>query len=181
MSLDEFNEELEKFKLDLINSEIYKEYIKADRAIYEDKKAIELSLKKDELEKELNYLYTGEDSKILIDEKMKKINEIQKELYSLESVKRYIELRMKLKEVLSVLEQGIPVIKQDNLENKVVAAKGVDNERGAKKVFPDIPLEKKEDIFPSFPEINKSNSFFDENEFKDLSNYMEDSEKKSWF
>ena len=38
---------------------------------------------------------------------MKKINEIQKELYSLESVKRYIELRMKLKEVLSVLEQGI--------------------------------------------------------------------------
>ena len=88
-------------------SEIYKEYIKADRAIYEDKKAIELSLKKDELEKELNYLYTGEESKILIDEKMKKINEIQKELYSLESVKRYMELRMKLKEVLSVLEQGI--------------------------------------------------------------------------
>ena len=81
----------------------------------------------------------------------------------------------------SVLEKGIPVIKQDNLENKVVAAKGVDNEQGAKKVFPDIPLEKKEDIFPSFPEINKSNSFFDENEFKDLSNYMEDSEKKSWF
>lgn len=107
MSLDEFNEELEKFKLDLINSEIYKEYIKADRAIYEDKNAVELSLKKDELEKELNYLYTGEDSKILIDEKMKKINEIQKELYSLESVKRYMELRMKLKEVLSVLEQGI--------------------------------------------------------------------------
>ena len=107
MSLDEFNEELEKFKLDLINSEIYKEYIKADRAIYEYKKAIELSLKKDELEKELNYLYTGEESKILIDEKMKKINEIQKELYSLESVKRYMELRMKLKEVLSVLEQGI--------------------------------------------------------------------------
>ena len=71
------------------------------------KKAIELSLKKDELEKELNYLYTGEESKILIDEKMKKINEIQKELYSLESVKRYMELRMKLKEVLSVLEQGI--------------------------------------------------------------------------
>ena len=27
MSLDEFNEELEEFKLDLINSEIYKEYI----------------------------------------------------------------------------------------------------------------------------------------------------------
>ena len=35
MSLDEFNEELEKFKLDLINSEIYKEYIKADRVNYE--------------------------------------------------------------------------------------------------------------------------------------------------
>ena len=80
MSLDEFNEELEKFKLDLINSEIYKEYIKADRAIYEDKKAVELSLKKDELEKELNYLYTGEDSKILIDEKMKKILAVLGEL-----------------------------------------------------------------------------------------------------
>ena len=81
----------------------------------------------------------------------------------------------------SVLEKGIPVIKQNNLENRVVSAKKVDNGQGAKKVFPDIPLEKKENIFPSFPEINKSNSFFDENEFKDLSNYMEDSEKKSWF
>ena len=81
----------------------------------------------------------------------------------------------------SVLEKGIPVIKQNNLENRVVSAKKVDNGQEAKKVFPDIPLEKKENIFPSFPEINKSNSFFDENEFKDLSNYMEDSEKKSWF
>ena len=50
-----------------------------------------------------------------------------------------------------------------------------------KKVFPDVSLEKKENIFPSFPEINKTNSFFDEDEFKDLSNYMEDNKKNSWF
>ncbi len=82
-----------------------------------------------------------------------------------------------------VTEKGIPVIKNNNSSNKVITARP--KEDLDKKIFPDIPLEKKEDIFPSFPEINseKESSFFDEEEFKDLKNYMEDSEdhKKSWF
>lgn len=78
----------------------------------------------------------------------------------------------------SVINEGIPVIKNKNLDNQVVTSKKVEE---YKKVFPDIPLEKKENIFPNFPEINKSNSFFDEDEFKDLSNYMEDNKKNSWF
>ena len=81
----------------------------------------------------------------------------------------------------SVVKEGIPVIKNKNLENEVVTAKRVDDNQLSNKVFPDISLEKKENIFPSFPEINKSNSFFDEDEFKDLSNYMEEDKKKNWF
>ena len=78
----------------------------------------------------------------------------------------------------NVIDEGIPVIRNKNLDNQVVTSKKAAEE---KKVFPDIPLEKKENIFPSFPEINKANSFFDEDEFKDLSNYMEDNKKNSWF
>lgn len=78
----------------------------------------------------------------------------------------------------SVIDDGIPVIRNKNLDNQVITSRQVKED---KKVFPDISLEKKENIFPSFPEINKSNSFFDEDEFKDLSNYMEDNKKNSWF
>ena len=85
------------------------------------------------------------------------------------------------KTITSVVKEGIPVIKNKNLENEVVTAKRVDDNQLSNKVFPDISLEKKENIFPSFPEINKSNSFFDEDEFKDLSNYMEEDKKKNWF
>ena len=77
-----------------------------------------------------------------------------------------------------IVDQGIPVIKNKNLDNEVMNAK---KREADEKIFPDIPLEKKEDIFPSFPKINENNSFFDENEFNDLSNYMEEDKKKSWF
>ena len=112
MSLDEFNEELEKFKLDLINSEIYKEYIKADRAIYEDKKAIELSeseefhLMREEVQKYVETFLNGNLIEIMdIQSSIEKYKDQISILIGLEC--EYLELRMKLKEVLSVLEQGI--------------------------------------------------------------------------
>ncbi len=73
----------------------------------------------------------------------------------------------------SVVHSGIPVVKS----NKVVDAK---KEDGNNKLFPDIPMEKKDSIFPDIPNVNNS-SFFDESEFNDLSNYMEGSKKKNWF
>lgn len=76
---------------------------------------------------------------------------------------------------------GIPVIKKQNLDNKVISVKKVDESIREKKVFPEINVEKKENIFPEFPEMNKNNSFFDDEEFKDLSNYTETEKKKSWF
>lgn len=78
-----------------------------------------------------------------------------------------------------IVNEGIPVIKNNNLESKVVTAKKA--EENDAKIFPDIPLEKKENIFPEFPDMGKNSSFFDENEFDDLSNYMEDDKKRSWF
>ena len=41
--------------------------------------------------------------------------------------------------------------------------------------------QKKSDIFPGISEKDSQNSFFDENEFSDLSNYMDDKNNKNWF
>lgn len=79
-----------------------------------------------------------------------------------------------------IVDQGIPVIRNNKLDSEVVTAKS-SAEPSLQKVFPDIPLDKKETIFPDLPGLNQSNSFFDESEFNDLSNYMEDDNKKSWF
>ena len=74
-----------------------------------------------------------------------------------------------------VSDEGIPVVKN----NRVVESKKVNKE--SDKIFPDIPMNKEKDIFPNISDIKSSNSFFDENEFSDLSDYMDDNKKKSWF
>lgn len=68
-------------------------------------------------------------------------------------------------------DNGIPIIK-----NSVTSK----NKEEKKELFPKLDLEKKESIFPELTDIQMGNSFFDENEFNDLKDYMED-EKKSWF
>lgn len=77
-----------------------------------------------------------------------------------------------------IVDQGIPVIKNNNLNNKVISAK-TDNIK-ENKIFPDIPLNKEEKIFPEFPEMKNNTSFFDDNEFDDLKDYLDDG-KKGWF
>ena len=77
-----------------------------------------------------------------------------------------------------IVGEGIPVIKNNNLNNNVVSAKPEIIKET--KIFPDIPLNKEEKIFPEFPEIKNTTSFFDENEFDDLKDYLDD-EKKGWF
>lgn len=78
-----------------------------------------------------------------------------------------------------IVQEGIPVIKNNKLESEVVAARSPKNNES--KMFPDIKLEKKDNIFPELPEINNSNSFFDENEFNDLKDYVDSDDKNSWF
>ena len=53
-------------------------------------------------------------------------------------------------------------------------------EKYEKKDDDEVDLEKKDDIFPELTDVQRGNSFFDENEFDDLSDYMDD-EKKGWF
>jgi len=77
-----------------------------------------------------------------------------------------------------MVDKGIPVIKNNNLNNNAVSAKQETPKET--KIFPDIPLNKEDKIFPDFPEIKNNNSFFDENEFDDLKDYLDD-EKKGWF
>ena len=78
-----------------------------------------------------------------------------------------------------IVDQGIPVIKNNKLESEVKTAKTGEDQ--SNKMFPDLPLDKKADIFPTLPDLNTTNSFFDENEFNDLSDYIENEDKKSWF
>ena len=75
----------------------------------------------------------------------------------------------------SHVEEGVPVVRK----NQVVGAKKevVDDY----SLFPDIPTEKKDTIFPNIGDKDSQNSFFDENEFNDLNNYMDDKHKNSWF
>ena len=73
-----------------------------------------------------------------------------------------------------VNDNGIPIIKnkiESNRENKTFEKE---------ELFPKLDLEKKEDIFPEFTDVQMSSSFFDENEFNDLKDYMDD-DKKGWF
>ena len=77
-----------------------------------------------------------------------------------------------------IVDGGIPVIKNNNFSNKVVETKEVSKKND--NIFPKLDLEKKEDIFPEFSDVQKNNSFFDEGEFNDLKDYMDDN-KKGWF
>ena len=77
-------------------------------------------------------------------------------------------------------DDSIPVVKNNNLKNDFIATRK--KEINTKdEIFPKVKLKKESNIFPSFPDINKNDSFFDEDEFKDLNNFMEDDNKKSWF
>lgn len=74
-------------------------------------------------------------------------------------------------------KNGIPVIKNSGSSNEVVSNKTLKEEEN---IFPKLDLDKKESIFPEFSDLQTNNSFFDESEFDDLKDYMED-EKKGWF
>ena len=76
------------------------------------------------------------------------------------------------------VDEGIPVIKNKNLDNDVVS---VTKPRTSNEVFPKVKLNKEEEIFPSFPDMNKNDSFCDEDEFKDLNKFVDDNDKNSWF
>ena len=78
--------------------------------------------------------------------------------------------------VNKVVDKGIPVVKNDNFRNSVVATKKVERHED---VFPKVKLDKKEDIFPDFPDMN--NSFFDKEEFDDLNDDTFGESQSKWF
>ena len=82
------------------------------------------------------------------------------------------------KKSLRKVDEGIPVIKNKNLTNDVVS---VTKPKSSDEVFPKVKLNKEEDIFPDLPDIDKNDSFFDEDEFNDLNKFVDDNNKSSWF
>ena len=76
-------------------------------------------------------------------------------------------------------DESIPVVRNNNLKNDFISTRKATTTRA--DIFPKAKLKKENDIFPAFPDINKNDSFFDEEEFKDLNKFVEDDNKKSWF
>lgn len=77
-----------------------------------------------------------------------------------------------------MVDEGIPVIKNNKLDNNVIAVK---EEPKKENVFPKLQLNKEEDIFPKLPDMEAKDSFFNQEEFNDLNKFMEDDNKNSWF
>jgi hypothetical protein len=81
----------------------------------------------------------------------------------------------------------IPVIKNNNLNNQMVETKKVDIPSIPKPVKKTVieqkePISKEDSIFPDIPvKENTNDSFFDDDELKDLNNYMESDSRKNWF
>lgn len=80
----------------------------------------------------------------------------------------------------------IPVIKNNNLNNQMVETKKVDIptiKSPINKVVSTVKEQKEQEpLFPDIPLTPTANdSFFDDDELKDLNNFMESDNKKSWF
>jgi hypothetical protein len=75
------------------------------------------------------------------------------------------------------VDNGIPVIKNNNLDNEVVSSEST---KKYSEVFPKVKLNKEDDIFPTIPN-QKNDSFFNDEEFADLNKFMEEDKKNSWF
>lgn len=81
----------------------------------------------------------------------------------------------------------IPVIKNNNLNNQMVETKKVDIPTIKSPINEPVSprkeqTNKKEPLFPDIPLKETTNDkFFDDEELKDLNNYMESDDKKSWF
>ena len=83
----------------------------------------------------------------------------------------------------------IPVIKNNNLSNQRLEPKKVETPKVSmpSKPFPSykdsqVKSDKSENLFPDIPMKEEQNdSFFDDDEIKDLNKFMESDDKKSWF
>ena len=83
----------------------------------------------------------------------------------------------------------IPVIKNNNLSNQRLESKKVETPKVTmpSKPFPNykdsqVKSDKSENLFPDIPMKEEQNdSFFDDDEIKDLNKFMESDDKKSWF
>ncbi len=142
------------------------EMIKRQKALEEErKKEIEERTKKLLVEKQNPILFTNKDGSEVEEKKEKK---------SISKPNDDIFLR---KNDTRRVEEGIPVIKNNKLDNTVISAKRVERRE---EVFPKVKLDKKEDIFPAFPSLNDDN-FFEEKEIDEMTKDDFEDGNNKWF
>lgn len=185
------NERQHQAKLEEIRKKKEEERLAQEKVI-EEKKRAEMLKRQRILEEERNREIERR-TKQLLDEKKNSViggkNESSRVVSSKDKKESVVDKKIEVKKNInvpkndifskeiknsSVVNKGIPVV----MNNKIVNAR---KDEKKDTLFPSIPIEKKDNIFPDIPNRNNHGSFFDENEFNDLSDYMEDKNKKSWF
>lgn len=107
MKTDIYLEHIEQFKRELLESDLYQEYLKVDKALYDDKEVVTLALEKEKLESNLEDAYNIKANEEVITELLTNLATIQRHMSTLPLVKKYMELRTRIKDILKVLEDGI--------------------------------------------------------------------------
>ncbi len=171
-----------------------KEMLRRQKALEEErKKEIEERTKQLLVEKKNPILFTSKPENNTVDSKETRKETIKsnrlfddKKINNSDSTRKVIRASVKPSDDIFTRErnikksdESIPVVKNNNLKNDFISTKKPAPNRG--EIFPKTKLKKETDIFPSFPNMNKNDSFFDEEEFKDLNKFVEDDSKKSWF
>ena len=176
-------QEAEKLRLEKIEEQKrIEERVKRQKELEEErKKEIEQRTKQLLVEKKNSVLSNGKDTK----ETKSSMKSVKKVDSSSEIGSKKVNSNISIiskgddffskKLNSSAVKDGIPVVKN----NRVVSTQK--EKHDDYQLFPDIPTDKKKNIFPDIKEKDSVNSFFNENEFNDLSNYMEGSNKKNWF
>lgn len=107
MNTDTYIEHIDKFKEELRESDLYQEYLKVDKALYDDKEVVALAIEKEALESKLEDAYNIKADEEVITNLLTQLSTVQRQMSVLPLVKKYMELRTRIKEILKVLEDGI--------------------------------------------------------------------------
>jgi len=107
--IDTFQKDLDEFIDSFYNSQEYKEFKEADRALYESKSMMEYNSKKEKIEAELNELCKEEDGfkSKESEELIESFNKLKETIKNLDCVKDYNLAYQQIKDIRDIFNREI--------------------------------------------------------------------------
>ena len=107
--IDTFQKDLNEFIESFYNSDEYKNFKRADRALYESKSMMEYNAKKQRIEAELNELCKDEDGFNSSESKelMESFNKLKENIKTLDCVKDYEKAYQQVKNIRDIFNREI--------------------------------------------------------------------------